>query len=134
MSNNIFYNLCVSKMKLVKSEIRLMFYSEEGIFTLMNNKFYKVIVETMTSELISKSSVDILTDNSSISYKQVVSQIPADYTDKTLTINTYHMDRFADFNFIIVMRDEIVFDVYIDTCLDINLPIIDDMLCSFLIE
>ena len=75
MSNSVFYNLCDTKMKLVKSEKRVMFYSEEGIFTLMNNKFYNVFVKTLTSELISKSSVDILTDDLLINSEVIVSTI-----------------------------------------------------------
>ena len=131
MKVDAFDKLCSSKATLLNSENEIMFYSDYGIFTLKNNTFYKQVIESKNNDLVKKSNTELLIDNSVISYKQVFSQIPADCVIKTIKRNKYQIDELM---FVVVSHDDVLYDFYIDTHMNINNPNLEKGIGTFLFE
>lgn len=126
-----FNKLCSLKATLLNTEHEIMFYSDYGIFILRNNIFYKQVIESKHNELIKKPNINLLIDNSFISYKQVFSQIPADSVVKSVKLKKYQLGEVV---FVVVSHDEILFDFYIDTRMNISNPLLEKTISSFLFE
>ena len=128
-----FNKLCMSKATLLNTENEIGFYSDYGIFTLKNNTFYKQIMTDSKNNdiVVNKLNIDLLIDNSIISYKPVCSQIPSDCVVKTIKRKKYQFDEVM---FVVVSHEDVLFDFYIDTRMTISNTLLEKTISSFLFE
>lgn len=131
IQSETFNKLCTANALYLNTENEFIFYSDYGIFTLKNNTFYKQAFESKNIEIIKKSNIEMMIDNSLISYKPLFSQIPSDCVVKTVKRKKYQIN---DVVFVVVSHDDNIFDAYIDTRMNISNPLLEKTINSFLIE
>lgn len=119
-------------MTLHKTLDEMNFYSSTGIFTLRNNQIYKHIYKPKQIETIQRGDIVLYKDNSDISYKEVYSQLPSDYNIIKIKKKIYCMKQDYPVVFVIVFKDNVLYDCYMETTEKIDNSVIISSALSFL--
>lgn len=119
-------------MILDKTVDETHFYSSTGIFTLRNNHIYKYIYKPKQIETIQKEDMVLYRDNSEVSYKEIYSQLPCDYNMIQIKKKIYCMQQDCPLVFVIVFKDNILYDCYMETSENIDNSEIVSSALSFL--
>lgn len=127
-----FQEICKDSMILDKTVDETQFYSSSGIFTLRNDKIYKYIYKPTQIETIEKEDMMLYKDKSEISYKEIYSQLPCDYNIIQINKKIYRMKQYCPAVFVIVYKDNILYDCYMETSENIDNSAIISSALSFL--
>jgi hypothetical protein len=126
-----FEKMCCSKAQYLNTEKHVMFYSNYGIFMLKNHIFYRQTIETKTISKFDISNVEIVVDKSIVSYKKLVSQIPADCIAKIVTRKMFQL---SEMTLVVVSHCDVLFDCYIETHMNETNPKVKNIINSFLFD
>lgn len=127
-----FQEKCKNGMMLHKTVDETSFYSSAGIFTLRNNEIYKHIYKPKPIETIQQENIVLYKDNSVISYKEIYSQLPSDYNMINIKKYIYCIKPDYLVFFVIVFKDNILYDCYMETSENIDNSAIISSALSFL--
>lgn len=132
VSNCYFNELCNKNLSLNKTNNETLFYCKTGIFSIIKNNLYRLIINSKTPESFAFGEIKLILDTSLTSYKQVYSQLPNDYEVRNIRRNTYIMLDFNDVKFVVVSQNENIVDCYIEFDSIVNKIELNNIICSFL--
>lgn len=125
----IFKENCISKLQLSKTENYKNLYTNSGIYKVQNNKIFKYIINIKNNQIKYINNIELICDLSTITFKEVVSQIPHDYNLSEITKKYYSFNNNSSIYFIILYENNNIIDVFIETK---DLNFIDDPIITFL--
>lgn len=127
-----FQERCNNNMMLQKVPDEIFFYTSTGIFTLRNNQICKQIYKSKQIETIKHDDIVLYKDNSEIAYKEIYSQLPCDYNTVRFKKEIYRFKQHDVVAFVIVFKDNIIYDCYMETYENIDTSAIVSSAVSFL--
>ena len=125
----IFEKNCINKLHLFKTEYYKNLYTNSGIYKVQNNKILKYIINIKNYQIQYINNIELICDLSTITFKEVSSQIPNDYNLNEITKKYYYFNNNPNIYFIILYENDNIIDVFIETK---NLNFIDDPIITFL--
>lgn len=127
-----FHTKCISNLNFVKCCDDITFYSNSGVFSLRNNKIYRHIYCPKHIETLQLDDMVLYKDHSTVSYKEIFSQIPSDYDIIKYKKYMYSVKEQDNILFVVVFKDCKLFDCYIETSNGLDNMAMKSTVLSFL--
>uniref|UniRef100_A0A6C0JV06 Uncharacterized protein n=1 Tax=viral metagenome TaxID=1070528 RepID=A0A6C0JV06_9ZZZZ len=124
MSKYIYPEISQTKIKniLKQSQFRLSstthetkLYSQDGIYTLSNDKICKLQLENENVEVHSLQNIKLVITDYTIKNIPVYSQLPHDYIVQHYTIKKYISNQYKSFIIVMIYGEDELMDYYIET-------------------
>lgn len=120
------------KQYLTKTTEKNVFYSNEGIFKITNNKLYKIQVKDVKIKNHYINNIKCYIDNSEHKLGEEYYQIPYTHVRETITEEIYKLKENSDIKLILEKLKGFINNIYFETKLNINTIGIKEEILSFL--
>jgi hypothetical protein len=124
MSKHIYPEISQTKIKdivkqphfqLFSTTYETKMYSQDGIYTISNDKIYKLQLEHEEVSVQSLQNIKLVITQCTIKQTPVFSQLPHDYILQHSTIKTYSSNQYTSFRIVMIHGEEEYMDYYIET-------------------